>query len=544
MKKILIILFSLIVLSSCAKENGSNISSTATVNETDTAAAPASSEMAEEKVSFTISNGSEPMSLDPAQMQGTVERRIYEALFEGLVTVDEFGQPVPGLAESWEVSEDGLTYTFKIRENAYWSDGKQITAHDVVYSWLRELDPMTASPYAWFPSMFIEGAEEYNSSTGSKEDVKIAALDDFTFQMTLKGPFPYAINALTHYTFAVVPQQAIEAHGEEWVKPENFVGNGPFVLSKWTPQDKIVCTRSETYWDKENVHLDEVVYLASDDTNTNYTMFIAGQSDWCTTVPTEMLDQIMMMKEYQVSPQLSTYYYSFNVNKAPLDNADVRKAISYAIDRETLVDNVLKAGQIPSYSMVPPMEGYEGLTEETYDPEYAAELLAKAGYPNGAGFPTITILYNTDDNHKMIAEFIQSELKNNLNINVELENQEWATYNANRDNHNFEIARAGWVGDYQDPNTFLDMFVTGVAMNDVGYANPEYDELIEKASTMPSGEERFQVLQEAEEMLVTRDMAVLPLYYYSSQHLIDTSVWGGWEANIMDYHPIKAIYKK
>lgn len=541
---LLSILAAFLFLTSCTKEN------TAASLETSSSKAIAEESVTdddgktEEPLTFTIANGSEPMSLDPAQMQGTVEHRIFEALFEGLVSTDENGQPVPGVAESWQISDDGLTYTFTLRDDALWSDGTKITADDVVYSWLRELAPETASPYAWFPAMFIAGAAEYNASEAGADAVKIAAIDERTFTMELIGPFPYVLNALTHYTFAIVPRQAIEAHGDEWTLPGNFVGNGPFVLKEWAPQNKIVCEKSSTYWDKDAVSLDEVIYLASDDINTNYIMFQAGQVDWCTTVPADLLDSIMMSNEYQASPQLSTYYYSINIDKAPLNDVRVRKALAYAIDRYALVDSVLKAGQIPCWGIVPPMQGYEGLGDDRFDPELAQELLAEAGYPNGVGFPTISILYNTDDNHKAIAEFIQAQFKENLNIEVTLENQEWATYNANRDSHNFELARAGWVGDYQDPNTFLDMFVSGAAMNDVGYANEEYDALIEKAASMPDGAERYAVLQEAENMLVLEDQAIIPLFFYVSQHLVDTAKWGGWESNLMDYHPVKYIYKK
>ena len=210
-------------------------------------AAPAPA--APEKVVFRISNGAEPESLDPAQVQGVPEHRILQGLFEGLTVVDEYSSPAPGVAESWDISEDGKTYTFHLRKDAMWSDGVPVTANDFVYSWLRELDPMTAAPYAWFPAMFLEGAAEYNAGEAGPEAVGVKALDDYTLEVKLVGPLAYVLGALEHYSFAVVPQHAVEKYGPDWILPENFVGNGPYTLKSWTPQDKIVLEKSETYWD-------------------------------------------------------------------------------------------------------------------------------------------------------------------------------------------------------------------------------------------------------------------------------------------------------
>ena len=523
-----------ITLASCGGDSSSTASSSAsatastTTTTTSTTAAPAAETAApaetasDEPVRFVIANSAEPESLDPSQIQGVPEHRIYEALFEGLVTIDpETADGIPGVAESWDISEDGLTYTFHLREDAVWSDGVPITAQDVVYSWTRELDPATGSPYAWFPAMFIAGASEFNSGEAGPEALQIRAIDDKTFEMTLIGPLPYVIGALSHYSFAIVPQHAIEKYGTDWTKPENFVGNGPYVLAEHTPQDRIVCVKNETYWDAENVHLDEVVFLASDDVATNYNMYLSGQVDWNTGIDLNRFDEIQMRSDYQVAPQLSTYYYTINVTEPPLDDVRVRKAISYAIDREQLVEDVTRAGQIACWGIVPDMAGYEALQEEErggvlYDPEYAQQLLAEAGYPNGVGFPTISIIYNTDDAHRQIAEFIQQQLN----------------------------ARAGWVGDYQDPNTFLDMFITGAGMNGGKYSNAEYDALIQQAATMAAGEERFNVLKQAENIMINQDQAIIPLYVYVSQNMIDTSKWGGWYPNTMDYHPTKDIYLK
>lgn len=495
-------------------------------------------------VVFRLNNSAEPESLDPHQIQGVPEHRLYMALFEGLVVPDPVtAESIPGLAESWDISEDGTQYTFHLRQ-ANWSDGVPITAHDFVWSWLRGLDPNTASPYAWFPAMFIAGAEEYNSGAAGPEAVGIRALDDYTFQIDLIGPLPYVLGALEHYTFAVVPRHAIEKFGQDWIKPENFIGNGPYTLSEWIPQQYISVVPNEGYWDADAVKLDRVVFYAIDDMTTAWNMYLNGEIDWLTNIPLDQVESAMMREDYQVSPQVSTYYYVFHTQKAPFNNPLVRKALALSVDRQALVDRVTRQGQLPAWGIVPEMPGYEGLGEPEYDIAQAQTLLAQAGYPNGIGFPRTTILYNTLDSHKAIAEFLQQEWKNNLGITIELENKEWATYLSDRNAGNFQVARAGWVGDYQDPNTFLDMFITGAGMNGGRYTNEVYDLLINEAARMPAGEDRFGVLQTAEDILINQDQAVMPLYYYVSINMIDTNKWGGWFMNPMDYHPVKDIFLK
>jgi oligopeptide transport system substrate-binding protein len=501
------------------------------------------------EIVFRISNGAEPESLDPALVQGVPEHRIYMALFEGLVTYDPVdSNAVPGTAESWTSNEDGTQYTFKLRKDAVWSDGVPITAHDVVYSWLRTLAPETGGPYAWFPAMFLVGAEEYNAGEAGAEAVGIRALDDYTFQMDLIGPLPYAVDALAHYSFAIVPKHAIEKYGSAWTDPANFVGNGPYILSDRVAQTSITATKNPTYWDRDNVTLDKIVFYSSDSSTTNYNMYLNAEIDWATTVPPDQVPAAQMRDDFQVSPQLATYYYVFQTEKSPVNNPLVRKALALAIDREALIDGILKAGQIPAWGIVSPMAGYEGLEFPFSDMDEAIEraqdLLAQAGYPNGAGFPAIPVLYNTDEGHKQIAEFIQQEWKNNLGINIVLENQEWGTYLSSRNAGDFVVSRAGWVGDYQDPNTFLDMFITGAGMNGGKYSNEVYDILINEAARMPAGADRFGVLMTAEDIMINEDQAVLPLYYYVNLGMIDLDKWGGWHANTMDIHPWKDIYLK
>ena len=528
MKKLIFILLSLLIALGACKRDAEEVAA-----------------VVKEGPEFIIANGAEPETLDPHLVSGVPEYNIYMSLFEGLTTVDpKTAAGVPGLAESWEISDGGKTYTFKLRQ-AVWSDGEPITAETVRDSWLRMINPETATPYAWFPSMFIAGAAEYNGGKAGPEAVKIKAVDDTTFQMTMVGPLPYVTGALAHYAFAVVPLHAIDKHGKEWTNPENFVGNGPFLLDEWLPQEKVSVVPNPKYWNADIVKLGRVTYLPIDDLNTAHTLYLNGEADWSRTVPLDQIDAVKLRADYQNSPYLGTYYYTFQTQSPPFDDVRVRKALTMAIDRKSLTDKITKAGQLPAPAFVPSgMAGYTGIKGTAESVERAKQLLADAGYPGGDGFPTFEILYNTSDNHKKIAEYVQQEWKENLGIECTLANQEWKTYLANRRAGEFQVARAGWIGDYQDPNTFLDMFVTGGAMNGGQYTNKQFDEAIHKAATMDAGSARMEVLRQAEQVFIEQDQAVMPIYYYVRNNMIDLDKWGGWHMNLMDYHPPQFIYKK
>ena len=501
---------------------------------------------AKEKVVFTRNNATEPQSLDPHHIEGVPEHNIYMCLFEGLVTYNpETLAPEPAVAERWESSEDKLTWTFYLRKDAQWSDGVPITAQTFVDSWLRFLSPETAAAYAYLPGMIIKGASEYNAGEAGPENVAIRAIDDHTFQFELVGPAPYALGMLAHYAFSCVPLHAVEKHGTAWIHPENFVGNGPFTLKNWIPHDKIVMTKNETYWDKENVGIDELIFFPIDDQNTTINMYLQGDIDWIEEVPNARLEEMKLRDEYHCDPILSVYYYQFNTTCAPFDDVRVRKAFSMAIDRQTLVDRVTRGGQSPAFGMVPPMANYEPVIGFEEDYEEAKRLLAEAGYPNGEGFPDFSLIYNTSEGHKLIAQYIQQQWNEHLNVECEIENQEWATFIDNRQGQNFTVARAGWGGDYADPNTFLqDLMHSKSGNNDGRYSNPEYDALLKKASLMPAGQERYDVLRQAEMIAIAEDQALMPIYHYTRTHWIDTDVWGGWYTNALDIHPYKFIYKK
>ena len=493
-----------------------------------------------EEVVFVMNNAAEPQSLDPHKISGVPENRVYKAFFQGLVATDPVtARAVAGMAESW--SNEGPVYTMKLRKGLVWSDGVAITAQTVRNSWLRGLDPETASPYAWFPSMFIKGAGDYNKGTAGPESVAIEAVDDHTFRFETVGDLPYVIGALAHYSFAVVPLHTIDEYGNDWTKPEYFVGNGPFVLTQWSPQEILVGKKNDKFWNRERVYIDRIEFFPVEDANTVFNMYENGEIDWSADlVPTEQFDNLRGREDLYISPQLGTYYYIFNNTRAPFDDVRVRKALSLSIGREDIADKVLGEGQIPAYGFVPPMDNYQGIDAVPEDLAQAQRLLAEAGFPDGQNFPDFTILYNTREDHKKVAEFVQQRWKETLGIDVELVNQEWKTYLETRNKGEYDIARGGWVGDYLDPNTFLDMFVTGGGLNTPNYSNPRYDSLIFEAARQ-QGEQRMATMRQAEDLLINQDHVVVPIYFYVSRNLFNSSKWQGWYPNTMDYHPYEGL---
>ena len=491
---------------------------------------------------FRIYNGTEPRTLDPSKIQSIPEHQIYMALFEGLVGYDpKTSLATPGLAESWTVNPDGTQLTFKLRK-ATWSDGTKITAKTVVDSWIHILSPKTASEFAYIPGMVVKGASDFNRGKAGKEAVAIRAIDDNTFQCDLIGPMPYAIDMMAHYAFAVLPMHVITAKGDDWTKKENIVTNGPFKLLEWKPRKVLTVVKSDKYWDAENVKLKKIYFLLLENNLIAHNLYNAGEIDWVSAIPLERIDEIKYRPDYYVSPQFATYYYMFNMTRKPFDDVRVRKALAKSLDMQELVNKVTKGGQIATTSMVPEITNYTPSKGPTFNVEEARRLLTEAGFPEGTGFPKVPILYNTNDSHKKIAEWVQASWKKNLGIDVSLVNKDWKTFLDTRTNmHDFFIARAGWVGDYLDPNTFLDMFITDSGINDGLYSNPEYDALVNEASTMKPGVERMDILHKAETILVSKDQAVIPFYHYVSQDIIDLTKWSGWYPNVSGVHNPKYL---
>ncbi len=493
---------------------------------------------------FVFSNASEP-TLDPSLQTDTASTNVYLGLFEGLVQYDpKTSRAIPAVAESWTISKDGTVITFKLRKNATWSDGHPVTAQDFVYAMRRILDPKTGAEYAYFPAMVIKGADAFNSGKGKAEDVGYKAIDANTLEVSLTGPAPYAVDMMAHSSFGPVPQWAVEKFGNDWTKPSNIVTNGPYLLKDWKVQEYLLMEKNPKYWDAKNVKIKSIKVLPGDNDTTNYNMFKNGEVDWTHGIAVSKIDEIKLRKDFQASPQVATYYISLNIAKKPFDDVRVRKALAMAIDKKAIVDKITKAGQIPTDAMVPPLAGYTPQKGAGFNPEQAKKLLAEAGFPGGKGFPAFTYIYNTNEGHKAIGEFIQQSWKNVLGIDCTLQNMEFKTLLDLRDKQrDFTVSRNGWVGDYIDPNTMLELFISDSGNNAGNYKNADFDKLIEKARTAKVSD-RYKIFQQAETMLLTRDQALIPIYHYVNLDMIDASKWGGWYPNPIGFHPWKFMYKK
>jgi oligopeptide transport system substrate-binding protein len=478
-----------------------------------------SGQVAPEPVVFRILNGAEPPTLDPSLSTDTTSHNILLAMFEGLLTYDPYtNEGIPGVAESWSVSGDGTVYTFKLRKTT-WSDGVPITAQSFVDSWLRTLSPDTASPYAWLMSMVVEGASAYNTGEAGPEAVKIRAVDDRTFEVTMVGPVPYVASMLPHTTFAVLPLHVIEKHGEAWTLPGNMVSNGAYVLEQWKPQEVLTVVRNPAYWDADKVRVDKIVYIPSEEDTVRLNMYLAEEADWLNGgIPPDQLQAMKLREDFQAIPALATMYYQFNHTMPLFADVKVRKALAMAFDKQLFFEHVAQGVHTPTDTMVPAMKGYPKLKGNHYDVEAARMLFAEAGYPKGRDFPEITILYPTGSGAKKLSEYIQQQWSENLNISVQIENVEWITALERGRTQDFDLLFMGWLGDYIDPNTFLELFQTGFGSNFGKYANSEFDMLLQDAARMPAGAERTVKLQRAEDILAKQDQAVIPVFHYTLQY--------------------------
>lgn len=498
-----------------------------------------------------LGNGTEPKDLDPHTVTGVPEHKIISALFEGLISPNpQTLAPEPGIAASWTISDDGKTYLFNIRDNALWSNGDPVTAEDFVWSWKRMLSPAMASEYA-YQLFTVKNAKQYNNGEITDfSQVGVKALDDKTLHVELENPTPYFLSLLTHYsTFAVHPPTilkhgAFDEAGTLWTRPGNFVGNGPFTLKSWRLNYIIRVAKNPLYWDQDRVRLNEIVFYPIDSELTEERMFRTGALHATNTVP---LDKIAVYQRnnpetLSITPYLGTYFYRINVTHKALSDARVRRALSMSIDREAIVTSITKGGQLPAYTYTPPnTQGYFAKSSSLkYDIEKARVLLAEAGYPNGQGFPEIDLTYNTLDAHRRIAVAIQQMWKKALNIDIRLSNQDWKVFLSRVQSMDYSLARASWIGDYPDPNTFLDMFLTDGGNNQTGWSNPNYDRLIKEASQLADQQLRYSKFQQAESILMA-DGPVIPIYTYTRVLLIHPNI-KGWYANILDQHPYKYVY--
>jgi len=497
-----------------------------------------------------IGNGTEPQDLDPHIVTGVPESKVLMALLEGLVIRNPDGPtPLPGVAKNWDISKDGKTYTFYLREDAAWSNGDSVTAYDFVYAWNRVLLPSLGSKY---PDMLYDvvNAEEFNKGKivdFSKVGVK--ALDNNTLEVQLKNPAPYFLELLCHYTTRPVHKETIEAYGEidtpgsQWTRPGNFVGNGPFNLDTWELNKVIIVKKNPTYWNSEVVKLNEIHFFPVDNASREDLMFRSGQLHVTSTVPPEKVESYKdkYPDNIQVDPFYGTYYYRFNTEKAPFDNKLVRQALSLALDRTLIVEKVTKGGQQEAFSFTPPdPDSYFPPTTLEFDPKQAKELLTKAGYSDSNPFPSVDLLYNTSEGHQKLAQAIQQMWKAVLDIDITLTNTDWKVYLSRQSIGDFQIARAGWIGDYIDPKSFLDMMVTGRGNNQTGWSNQEFDNLLIAAANSTSQDQRFSNFYEAEKILI-EEMPIIPIYTYTRIYMLHEDV-KGWGNNLLDSRPYQFVY--
>ncbi|WP_269538999.1 peptide ABC transporter substrate-binding protein [Cerasicoccus fimbriatus] len=499
-------------------------------------------------------NGTEPSALDPHLVTGVTEHNILVALLEGLVRPDpKTLKPLPGVAERWDISDDGRVYTFHLRDDAKWSNDDPVTAADFAFAYERILSPRLAAEYASLLYPMVN-AEAFN--TGKLTDfsqVGVKAIDERTLEITLNEATPYFLSLLTHYTWFPVHPPTILAHGaidqreSRWTRPGNFVGNGPFTLEEWRVHDRIETKKNPLYWGRDDILLNGVHFLPFSNLNAEERAFRSEQIHISYAIPTHKIPPYQAAEDdaLRISPYLGTYYYGFNTEKAPLDDARVRRALSLAIDREGITENITKAGQIPASHFTPPdTAGYTAEATMSLDLQAniaeAQRLLAEAGYPNGEGLRELELLYNTSESHKAIAEAIQYFWQTHLGVRVKLINQDWKVYLINRREGNFDIVRAGWIGDYNDPSTFLDLMSSWSGTNSSRWKNDDYDALIRQAAKASNPEERLALFQQAEAILMA-EMPVAPIYFYVSAYLVNPAVQG-WYPNILDQHPFQGIY--
>lgn len=521
------------------------------VDRRDVASGPVGGESGTELAAVQVlhrGNGAEPQTLDPHRGEGVPSSNVHRDLFEGLTIEAPDGAVIPGVAETWDVSEDGRVYTFRLRRNARWSNGDPVTAYDFEYGLRRSVDPATLSNYSSILEPIVNASEVIRGDL-PPEQLGVEALDAHTLVIRLVGPTPYLPGLLNHSTTYPVNRRNIEEFGPKFIRGGNLVSNGAYRLVEWVPQSHIRLERNEYYWDNDNTKIDVVYFYPTENQDAELKRFRAGELDITEDIPAK---QIAWVREryadsVRIDPYLGSYYYGFNVTKPPFrGNRKLRKALALAIDRQIITRQVSGAGEIPSYGWVPEVTGYVQRRAEWADwtqaerEDEARRLYAEAGYSRKKPF-RVDLMYNTNENHKRIAVAIASMWKQVLGVETTLTNQEWKVFLDTRNRREItQVFRGGWIGDYDDAFTFIQLMYSTNEMNHPGYSNPEYDELVRRAALAGDLAKRAEILGDAETLLL-EDLPVIPIYFYVSTHLVRPWV-GGRVANIMDRHYTKNMY--
>lgn len=477
-------------------------------------------------------NGQEPTSFDPPIGFDAVSWNALNNLMEGLTRLDANHEPKAATAKDWDVSEDGKTYTFHIREDAKWSNGDDLTAGDFVYAWKRLLDPNTASSAA-FLGYFIEGGEAYNTGSGTADGVKVKAVDEKTFEVTLTSPQAYFLSVIANPAFFPINEKVATENPEWFSEADSFVGNGPFALSEWNHDSDFTMVKNDKYWDAKNVKLDKVHWAMVDDTNTEYQMFQTGELD-SSEIPSDLAEQLFKEGDVKVEDQAGEYFYRFNVNMEPFQNVNIRKAFAMAIDQKQMVELVTKNKEKPAYGFV--SYGFKDPSGKDFrekngdliktDAAKAKELLKKGMEEEGyTALPEVTLTYSTLETHKKIAEAMQQMLKENLDVDVKLANMESSVFATEQKALKFQLSRSSFLADYADPINFMENFQTGHSMNRTGWSNTEFDQLIKDAKNEKDETKRFEMMYKAEKILFD-EAPIIPIHFYNQVYLQNEDVSG------------------
>ena len=492
----------------------------------------------------------DPSDLDPHVISGLPEINVASALFEGLVAEDSVDlHPIPGVAESWDVSSDGLVYTFHLRGNARWSNGDLVTARDFANSIRRVLTPSLAADYATMLYLLVNAEAYHKGSIADFSQVGVQVPDPRTLRLTLNHPASYFISLLSHPAWFPIHLPTLEKwgspyqRGSKWSQAGNLVGNGPFKLKEWRRGEIILVEKSPSYWDASNVRLKAIHFHPAVDVDGEERAFRAKQLHVTEALPLSKVDSYKhnQPEVLQIGALLDTYFYRLNITRPGLSNLKVRQALSAAIDRSTLVEKIVRGGQQPAHSLTPPgINAYvpPDLIKSNF--AEARRLLAEAGYPGGQGLPQLEIMINSSGNHRVIAEAVQEMWRRELGVDVRINNMEQATLLANRRTLDYQILRSDWVGDYLDPKTFLDVFRSDSSNNHTGWKNSNYDALLFEADRTADPAARNLLMSRAESILLA-DAPIIPVYYYTSVRLVHPSVQG-WHTTLLDHHPYKNIW--
>lgn len=496
---------------------------------------------------FRYALEAEPATLDPAKSVAIPESLVEAQIFEGLTRLDPQNQPLPGVAEKWDASPDGTKFVFHLRANAKWSNGDPVTAADFEFAWKRALSPELASENAYmlYP---LKNGQAYNENKAAADQVGVKAVDDRTLEVTLEKPTAYFLSLTAFHAFYPVHRATVSASPDKWAADaRTLIGNGPFRLTGWVHNSKLEFARNDHYWDAAAVKLAKMEWPVSDSQTTRLSLVETNQADMMVEPPVPDHDRLARDGTLRIAPYLGIYYYVFNTQKAPFDNPLVRKAFALALNREPLVKNVVKGGKQPAYAWVAPglLNPATGKDFRAEGGNYAAEdaaaaqqALAEAGYPGGKGLPPITLLFNTSELHKAVAEAAQEMWKKNLGVNVTLVNQESKVFLASRQQGDFQLARASWIGDYADPMTFMDVFKD--PGNSARYHNPAYDRLVEQAQATIDQQIRMRAMHDAEKLLFD-DAVIIPIYYTTQPFVAKPHV-KGYFWSVLGVADFKAAY--